>query len=103
MARPMPPPAPVITTAWSLRRMVGSGNADRHGAEPRERGAYGVASLRAEQGRDRARHDEVARLQREPARAEVIGDPRERGHRVAPDLGGAVRCDGRTVPLVDAP
>src|SRR2546427_13310395 len=83
IARPMPPPAPVTTTARPSRRIAGSGEADGDPAEPSERGTHGVAGLRAEQGRDRARHDELARPEREPAPAQAIGDPRERVQRIA--------------------
>src|SRR5207302_3017101 len=103
MERPMPPPAPVTTTARSARRIAGSGEADGDPAEPRERGAHGVAGLRAEQGRDRTRHDELARPEREPTPAQMIGDPRERVERVAHHFRGGVRRDDRPVELVDEP
>src|SRR5437773_9854620 len=103
IARPMPPPAPVTTTARPSRRIAGSGEADGDPAEPSERGTHGVAGLRAEQGRDRARHDELARPEREPAPAQVIGDPRERVQRIAHHFRGRVRRDDRPVELVDEP
>src|SRR5438034_128700 len=103
IARPMPPPAPVTTTARPSRRIAGSGEADGDPAEPSERGTHGVAGLRAEQGRDRARHDELARPEREPAPAQVIGDPRERVQRIAHHFRGRVRRDDRPVELVEDP
>src|SRR2546428_652966 len=102
-ARPRPPPAPGTTTGAPWRRTAGPGEADGAPAEPSERGTHGVAGLRAEQGRDRARHDELARPEREPAPAQVIGDPRERVQRIAHHFRGRVRRDDRPVELVDEP
>src|SRR2546426_1938099 len=103
IARPMPPPAPVPTTARPSRRTAGSGETDGAPADARERGAHVAAGLRGEQGRDRAGHDEFARPEREPAPAQVIGNPRERVQRIAHHFRGGVRRDDRPVELVDEP
>src|SRR5260370_11885824 len=101
IARPMPPPAPVMTTASSRKSTAASGDADADRAEAREGRAHRVAGLGAEEERDRARHDEVARPEPEAARAQAVGDPRDRVERVAHHLGRGVGGGDRAVQLVD--